>query len=90
MNTLRLGNSEVRLHADGTVDEIVVRDANGTCLFHLEQMNDSTFWMAVYPDKGDGDAIHANVFSKNGRSHVTCEVSEAGSAITVASVASPA
>lgn len=38
----------VRLHADGRLDEIVLRDKAGQCLFHLEQMNEHVFWLRCY------------------------------------------
>ena len=42
-------NIEVRLHKDGTLDEIVMDDPHtGQCLFHLEQMDDYYFWMRCY------------------------------------------
>lgn len=42
-------NIEVRLHKDGTLDEIVIEDPRtGQCLFHLEQMSDQHFWMRAY------------------------------------------
>ena len=42
-------NIEVRLHKDGTLDEIVICDPhNGNCLFHLEQMSDQYYWMRAY------------------------------------------
>ncbi len=66
----RVDKSEVRFNDDGTVDEIVIIDSKGNCLFHLEQMNDTCFWMAVYGSKSN-ESIHVNIFSKNGRSHLT-------------------
>lgn len=39
---------EVRYHNDGTVDEIIVKDRNGKCLLHMEQMANSRFWIGLY------------------------------------------
>lgn len=79
--TLWLEKSEVRLHEDGTVDEIVIRDADGRCLFHLEQMSDVNYWMALYPySRKLNAAVHIHINSKNGRSHIEGTVNDAGDA----------
>jgi hypothetical protein len=41
-------NVEVRLHNDGTLDEIVITDHADRCIMHLEQMDDHYYWMRVY------------------------------------------
>jgi len=49
MSELQRDNIEVRLHKDGTLDEIVIDDPHtGQCLFHLEQMDDHYYWMRAY------------------------------------------
>src|SRR5688500_103042 len=83
---LWIENSEVRFHGDGTVDEIVVRDSAGNCLLHMEQMDDTCFWIGLYPTSGEPPyAIHLWVGSKNGRSFAECKVTDAGSATTTPS-----
>lgn len=37
---------EVRRNDDGTLDEVVAKD----CSFHLEQMSEDCWWMAVYKE----------------------------------------
>lgn len=50
---IRHGNIEVRLNDDGTLDEVVMYDQNGKCVYHLEQMSDCLFWMRFYGDQKD-------------------------------------
>lgn len=35
-------------NANGTVDEIVLYDKDGRCLFHMEQMDNHWHWFAIY------------------------------------------
>jgi hypothetical protein len=44
---IKKGNIEVRLK-DGKLDEIVVVNKEGDCVFHLEQMTDNHWWLAAY------------------------------------------
>lgn len=47
MNEAR-DNIEIRLHEDGTLDELLIYDPHdGRCLYHMEQMADDWFWMRV-------------------------------------------
>lgn len=55
--TLRLGNTEIRLNDDGTVDEIVVRDSNQHCLAHLEQLSDEHYWLGLHDPKAKTNEI---------------------------------
>lgn len=56
---------EIRRHG-GQIDEIVVyRD--GECVVHVEAMSDQCFWMSLMSKRFE---VHANCYSKNGRSHV--------------------
>jgi len=50
---------------DGELDEIVfTRD--GKCLFHLEQMSDQYWWMAIY----DGErTVHIDLMTKRAVIH---------------------
>jgi hypothetical protein len=48
MSRERRDNIEIGLNKDGTLDEILVYDKHGKCLFHLEQMDDSYYWMRAY------------------------------------------
>jgi hypothetical protein len=49
MSDERRDNIEVRLHKDGTLDEVVIYDPHtGHGIFHLEQMSDQHFWMRAY------------------------------------------
>lgn len=43
----------IRLHQDGTLDEVVTRDESGECNFHLEQMDDFQWWMRWYGTKAN-------------------------------------
>jgi hypothetical protein len=52
---IKIGNSEVLTDGDGAVDEIVIRDSKGQCLFHLEFMHDNTVWAAVYAADTPGE-----------------------------------
>jgi len=55
---------EVRYHDDGTVDEIIVKDRDGKCLLHMEQMAGSRFWVGLY---GYNDVsafpIHVDIYT---------------------------
>jgi hypothetical protein len=57
----RRGNVEVRLHADGTLDEILVYDQAGVVLFHLEQMDGHYFWMRAYSTAQEGHDLVAHI-----------------------------
>ena len=58
---------EVRLNEDGTVDEIV-----GTGFFHLEELDDGLYWMALTPHGDDGSGRTAwTILAKHGALTVT-------------------
>lgn len=61
MSDERRGNLETRYNDDGTLDEVVMYDAAGKCIFHLEQMSDSCFWMRW---EGNEAALVVNIFAK--------------------------
>lgn len=64
---------ELRYGDDGFLDEIVVyRD--GQCCVHIEAMSEKCYWMSL---KSERFEVHANCFSKNGRSHVVLTAEEA-------------
>lgn len=46
----------ISFNSDGSLDEVVAQG-----IFHLEQMSDNHWWMAVYLP--DGRAIHVNLFT---------------------------
>jgi hypothetical protein len=54
---VRNGDIEVRLHADGTLDEVVVYGPDGRCWYHLEQMTDAVYWMRFYAADGGQDLV---------------------------------
>lgn len=56
---------EVRMCGDH-IDEIVVY-RNGQCCVHIEQMSDQCYWMSLMSERFE---VHANIYGKNGRSHV--------------------
>lgn len=43
------GPIEVRLDESGQVDEVLICDEHGVCLFHLERMTDNQVWVGLYP-----------------------------------------
>lgn len=49
----RKGNIEVRFNDDDSVDEIVIFNLMGRCIFHLEQMDDNFYWMRAYGEAVD-------------------------------------
>lgn len=51
---------------EGHIDEIVAY-RNGECVVHIEAMSDQCFWMSLMSKRFE---LHANCYSKNGRSHV--------------------
>ena len=67
---------DVGLNADGTVDEIVLRDADGNVLFHLEKMDDTYFWFGFYGGpkdaQGHDQEIRGWIGSTSGRARVHC------------------
>ena len=48
---------EIRLNDDGSLDEVVA----GNAWFHLEQLNDNLWWMAI--TKG-GETVHVKLFAR--------------------------
>lgn len=54
---------EVRYHNDGTVDEIIVRDRQGVCLLHMEQMSDSSFWIGLIGYDRKEYPVHIDIFT---------------------------
>lgn len=75
MKTIRIGPHEIRLHNDGSVDEIVIRNAEGECVFHLEQMDDQCFWMAAYHRENGKLAAeaHVNIITDAGELRTTLD-----------------
>lgn len=65
----RRDNIEVRLHKNGTVDEILMYDPHtGHCMFHMEQMDDHYFWMRFYGITQDLVVnIGAGIGERNGK-----------------------
>ena len=62
---------EIRRYADGSVDEIVAYGPDGHCWFHLEQMSDQCWWMAIYPPSGDdAERLSWVIHSASGRAVV--------------------
>tara|TARA_Y100000310_G_scaffold337911_1_gene426186 strand:- start:1766 stop:2011 length:246 start_codon:yes stop_codon:yes gene_type:complete len=61
----KFGNHEIRFNKDGTVDEIVIRDEHGTCLFHLEQLDDNCYWCGTYDPLKPMDCIHVKLSSSS-------------------------
>ena len=51
-------NGEVRLNDDGTIDEIVLKNAH----VHLEQMSNGHWWMGLTVN---GIVMHVQLFNKN-------------------------
>ncbi len=47
---------EIRRNDDGTLDEVVARDA----VVHLEQMDDDHWWMCI---ESGGESVHVNLWS---------------------------
>lgn len=72
-NTIPVGSSEISLDDDGEVDEIFVCDMLGNCLFHLERMNDSGFWMGIYCADSKAHAT-VNIYAKKATLYTNHEV----------------
>jgi len=49
----RRGNVEIRKNKDGTVDELLIYDKDGQCIFHMEQMDTHWHWARVYGTEED-------------------------------------
>jgi len=64
-NPKQFGNHEIRFNTDGTVDEIVIKDENGHCLFHLEQMDENCYWSGTYDPLKPMDRIDVRFFSSS-------------------------
>jgi hypothetical protein len=52
---------------DDFVDEVLLY-VDGECVFHMEAMSDQCYWYALYAKNHEA---HCNVFSKNGKAHVS-------------------
>ena len=46
------GNIELRFK-DGELDDVVVVDDSGKCVFRMEWMHDNEYWMGLYGNKKD-------------------------------------
>lgn len=53
---------EVRLNADGTIDEIVT---DRPMRFHLEQMDDGQYWIGLTPE--DGGSHQSIMLTRHGK-----------------------
>ena len=63
-------NGEVRLNDDGTIDEIVLKNAH----VHLEQMSNGHWWMGLTVN---GIVMHVQIFNKADRQvKVTAETDD--------------
>lgn len=53
-------NIEIRPNEDGTIDEIVLLDTDGRVVFHLEQMDDTDYWVGLYDytSRGTDNCTH--------------------------------
>lgn len=60
---------EVRPNDDGTVDEVLIYH-DGTCVFHLEQLDDDAYWFAWYGDGPDRDR-HFDIHRRGKRVRIT-------------------
>ncbi len=52
----KIGNVEIRYGGNGDpeqIDEIVIVDQNGDCIFHLEQMDYNYYWIGINEPKKD-------------------------------------
>lgn len=65
----RDGPFEIRLNEDGTIDEILLY-INGECVMHLEQMDDSYFWMGLY---AEGKTCHVRAGANRGHYWINAE-----------------
>jgi len=50
--TESFGNIELR-YKNGELDDVVVVDASGKCVFRMEWMHDNEYWMGLYGNKKD-------------------------------------
>ena len=66
MSAIRRGNIEVRLHEDGTLDEVVFYSSDGKPIFHMEQMDDNLFWMRF---EGSEEDLVVNLGAVIGERH---------------------
>jgi hypothetical protein len=62
-NSVRRGNVEHRFNEDGTLDEVVLYDTDGRCIFHLEQMSTGCWWMGVGRTDDPG-YTHVNLWGR--------------------------
>lgn len=46
---MQSANFEIRLDEKGEFDELVVYDATGRCIVHLEMMSAKHLWGGIYP-----------------------------------------
>lgn len=53
--------TELRYHPDGTLDEVVIY-LGEQCVFHMEQMDGTHWWMACYTD--DVEELHINLYAR--------------------------
>jgi hypothetical protein len=63
---------EVRRNDDGTVDEVVLRDGDGQCVAHLEQLSNHVWYLGIYEGPNDGAILQLNLWSHS-RVHVQAE-----------------
>jgi len=57
----KIGNIELRYDSEGEIDEILL-SVKGECVFHMERMDKSFWWSALYDDE-NGFCLHINMTS---------------------------
>ncbi len=57
--------NRVGRNSDGSLDEIILFDVE---YVHLEQMDDSSWWIGI--GRKDGTTDHINIFSRSGKAVV--------------------
>ena len=63
---------EVRYDNRNEVDEVVTRDAG---MVHIERMNDTCYWMAIYhPDEGNDSRVVLYFNVVDGKIQISLEV----------------
>ena len=58
---------EVRHNDDGTIDEVVLYDALGRCLFHLEQLDRDLWYFGLYPTVDPDDEVQFDIVRRKKR-----------------------
>jgi len=61
---------QVRNNEDGSIDEVVLSEPGGACIFHLEQLDDDLWYFDLVEDTESRDYVIFDIFRTKKKVHV--------------------